>query len=88
MGQTVNTMSLETMRWAGQVARMGKKRNACRILIGKPEGNSPQERPKRRWVDNIKMDLRFKGCMDWMDLAQDRDKCRALVNTKMNIRVP
>jgi hypothetical protein len=64
---------------------MGEKRNAFRILVGKPEGKRPLGRPRRRWVDNIKMDLRE---MDWIDLAQDRDQWRALVNTVMNFRVP
>jgi hypothetical protein len=78
------------MRWAGHVARMGEKRNAYRILVGKPEGKRPLGRPRRRWVDNIKMDLREIGWdgRDWIDLAQDRDQCRALVNTVMNLRVP
>jgi hypothetical protein len=69
---------------------MGEKRNAYRILVGKPEGKKPLGRPRRRWVDNIKMDLREKGWydMDWIDLAQDRDQWRALVNTVMNLRVP
>jgi hypothetical protein len=69
---------------------MGKKRNACRILVGNPERERPLGRPRRRWKDNIKMDLRERGWsdMDWIDLAQDRDQRRALVNTVMNIRVP
>jgi hypothetical protein len=64
--------------------------NACRILVGKPAGKRPLGRPRRRWVDNIKIDLREIGSdgMDWIDLAQDRDHWRALVNTVMNIRVP
>jgi hypothetical protein len=76
------------MRWAGHVARMGEKRNAYRILVGKPEGK--MGRPRRRWVDNIKMDLTEIGWdgMDWIDLAQDRDRWRALVTTVMNLRVP
>jgi hypothetical protein len=77
------------MRWAGHVARM-QKRNAYRILVGKPEGKRPPGRPRRRWVDNIKTDLReirWDG-VDWIDLAQDRDQRRALVNTVMNLRVP
>jgi hypothetical protein len=67
-----------------------EEKNAYRILVGKPEGKRPLERPRRRWVDNIKMGLREIGCdgMDWIDLAQDRDKWRALVNTVMNLRVP
>jgi hypothetical protein len=68
---------------------MGEKRNAYRILVGKPEGRRPLGRPRRKWVDNIKMDLRGIGWggMDWIDLAQDRDQWRALVNTVMNLRV-
>jgi hypothetical protein len=67
-----------------------EKRNACRILVGKPEGKRPLEGPRRRWVDNIKMDLWENGWggMDWIDLAQDRDKWRALVNTVMKLRIP
>jgi hypothetical protein len=73
------------MRWAGHVARMGAKRNAYRILVGKPEG-----RPRRRWVDNIKIDLRGIGWdgVDWIDHAEDGNQWRALVNTVMNLRVP
>jgi hypothetical protein len=68
----------------------GEKSNAYRILVGKPEGKGPLGRPRRRWEDNIKMDLRDIrwGGMDWIDLAQDRDQWRALVNTVMNLRVP
>jgi hypothetical protein len=71
------------------VAQMGEKRNAYRILAGKPEGKRPPGRPRRRWVDNIKMDLREIGWdgVDWMDMAQDRDQWRALVNTVLNLRV-
>jgi hypothetical protein len=68
----------------------GEKRNAYRILVGKPQVNKPLGRPRRRWVDNIKMDLREIGWdgMHWTDLAQVRDQWRALVNTVMNLRVP
>jgi hypothetical protein len=68
----------------------GEKRNAYRILVGKPEGKRPLGRPRRRWLNNIKMDLREIGWggMDWIDLAEDRDQSRALVNTAMNLRVP
>jgi hypothetical protein len=67
---------------------MEETRNAYRILVGKPEGKRPQGRQRRTWMDNIRMDLREIGwdCMDWIDLAQDRDQCRALVNTVMNLR--
>jgi hypothetical protein len=67
---------------------MGEKRNACRILVGKPEGKRPLGRPRRRWVDNNKMNLIVIGGMDWIDLAQNRGKWRALVNTEINLRVP
>jgi hypothetical protein len=78
------------MRWTGHVTRTKEKRNAYRILVGKPEGKRPLGRPRRRWVDNIKMDLRKIewGGMDWTDLAQDRDQWRALVNTVINLRSP
>jgi hypothetical protein len=69
---------------------MGETRNAYRILVGKPEGKRPLGRPTRRWVDNIKMDLRnieWDG-VDCIELAQDRDQWRALVNTVINLRVP
>jgi hypothetical protein len=68
----------------------GKKRNACRISMGKAEGKRPLGRPKRRWVDNIKMDLREIGWdgMDSTDLAQDRDQWRSLLNTVMILRIP
>jgi hypothetical protein len=69
---------------------MGETRNAYRILVGNPEGKRPLGRPRRRWVDNIKMDLREIGGDggDWIELAQDRDQWRALVNMVMNLRVP
>jgi hypothetical protein len=71
-------------------SRMGEKRDAYRILVGKPEGKCPLGRPRRRWVDNVRMDHREigGGVMDWIDLAQDRDQWNALVNTVMNLRVP
>jgi len=78
------------MRWAGHVARMGQERGVYRVLVGKPEGKRPVGRPRRRWEDNIKMDLLEVGggYGDWMELAQDRDRWRALVSTVMNFRVP
>jgi hypothetical protein len=78
------------MRWAGHVARMGEKRNAYRVMTRKPKKKRPLGRPRRRWVDNIKMDLSEIGWggMEWIDLAQDRDQWRALVNKEMNFRVP
>jgi hypothetical protein len=68
----------------------GEKRNACGILVGKPEGKRSLGIPRRKWVDNIRIDLREIGWndMDWTDLAQDRDQWRALVNTVLNLRVP
>jgi hypothetical protein len=78
------------MRWTGHVARMWEKRNAYRILVGNSEARRPLGRPRRRWMDNITMDLREIGLdgMDWTDLAQDREQWRALVNTVKNLRVP
>jgi hypothetical protein len=78
------------MRWTGHVACRGKKTGACRILVGRPEGRRPLGRPRRRWEDNIKMDLQDVGWegMDWSELAQDRDRWRALVSAVMNLRVP
>jgi len=78
------------MRWAGHVARMGEGRGVHRVLVGKPEGKRPLGRPRRRWEDNIKMDLQEVGCggMDWIELAQDRDRYWALVSAVMNHRDP
>jgi hypothetical protein len=77
------------MRWVGHVARMGEKRGAHRILVGRPEGRRLLGRHRRRWKDNIKMDLQEVGWgTDWIELAQDRDRSRALVNAVMNLRVP
>jgi hypothetical protein len=78
------------MIWAGHVARMWEKRNAYRILAGKPKEKRPLRRPRRKWVNNIKMDLReirWAG-MDWIDLDQNRDQQKSLVNTLINFRVP
>jgi hypothetical protein len=83
-------MKSRRMRWAGHVARMGEKRNSCRFLVGKPEGKRPLGRPRRRGADNITMDLGEVGWrdVDWIGLAQDRNKWRALVNSVFNLRVP
>jgi hypothetical protein len=78
------------MRWAGHVARMREDRGVHRVLVGKPEGKRPLGRPRRRLEDNIKMDFQEVGggCEDWMELAQDRDRWRALVGTVRNFWVP
>jgi len=78
------------MSWVGHVARMGERRGVYRVLVGKPEGKRPHERPRLRWEDNIKMDLQEVGCggMDWIELVQYRDRWRALVNAVMNLRFP
>jgi len=77
------------MRWAGHVARIGEDRGAYRVLVGKSEGNRPLGRPRRRWVDNITMDLQDMECgyMEWIGLDQDRDSWRTLVSAVMNLRV-
>jgi hypothetical protein len=85
----IRVIKSRRMRWAGHVARMGEKTVANRILVGKPEGRRPLGRPRRRWEDNIKMDLQAVGWgMNWIKLAQDRDRWRAVVNAAMNLRVP
>ena len=78
------------IRWAGHVTRIGERRGVYRVLLGKPEGKRRLGRPRRRWKDNIKMDVQELGCggMDWIDLAQDRDSWRAVVKAVMNPRVP
>ncbi|KAJ4434356.1 hypothetical protein ANN_22915 [Periplaneta americana] len=77
------------LRWVRHVARMGESRNSYRVSVGRPEGKRPLGRPRRRWEDNIKMDLREVGCdgRDWINLAQDRDRWRAYVRAEMNLRV-
>jgi hypothetical protein len=86
----VRVIKSRRMRWARNVARMGKGRSVYRILVGRPEGKTPLGRPRRRWEDNIKMDLREVGIdgVNWIQLAQDRVQWRACVNTVMNLRVP
>jgi len=85
----VRVIKSRGMRWAGHVARMGEERGVYRFLVGKPGGKRPLGRPRRRWVDNIRMDLQEVGCghMDWIGLAQDRDRWRRLVSAVMNLRV-
>jgi len=85
----VRVVKLRRMRWAGHVAHLGEGRVVHRVLVGKHEGKRPLGRPRFRWEDNIKMDLQeVEGDGDWMELAQDRDRWRALVNTVINFRVP
>jgi hypothetical protein len=79
----IRIMKARRKSWAGHIARTGEKRNVYTLLVAKPEGKRPLGRPRRRWVDNIKIDL-----LDRIGLAQDRDKWRALVNAVMNLRVP
>ena len=87
----VRVIKSRGMTWAGHVARVGEERvGVCRVLVGKPEGKRPLGRPRRRWVDNIRMGLQEVGCgyMDWIGLAQDRDRWRTLVSAVMNLGVP
>jgi hypothetical protein len=86
----VRVIKSRRMRWAGHVARMGEGRGVYRVLVGRPESKRPLGRPRRRWDDNIKMDLRETGIdgANWIRLAQDRVQWRAFVNTVMNLRVP
>jgi hypothetical protein len=86
----VRVIKSRRMRWAGHVLRMGEGRGVYRVLVGRPEGNRPLRRPRRKWEDNIKKDLREIG-MDgekWIRLTQDRVQWRAFVSTVMNLRVP
>jgi hypothetical protein len=77
------------IRWAGHVVRMGEERKVYKVLVGKPEGKRPLGRPRRRWEDGIRMDLRDIGVggVDWIRLSQDRDRWRAVVSAVMNLRV-
>jgi len=86
----VRVIKSRRMRWAGYVARMGEERGVYRVLVGKLEGRRPLGRPRRRWVDNIRMDLQEVGCgyIDWIGLAQDKERWQTLVNVVMNFRVP
>jgi len=86
----VRVIKSRRKRWAGHVARMGEERGLYRVSLGKPEGKRPLGRPRRSLVDNIRTDLQEVGCryMDWIGLAQDRDRWRTLVSAVMNLRVP
>jgi hypothetical protein len=86
----IRMVKTRRMRLAGHVAQMGEKRNGYSILVGKPEGKRELGRPKRRWEDNIRIDLREigRGGMDWINLAQDRDQWKALVNTILKLWAP
>jgi hypothetical protein len=88
----VRVVKSRRMRWAGHVARMGEDRGVHRVLVGKPGEKRPLGRPRRRWEDNIKMDLQEVGGGvsrgDWMELVQDKDRWRALVGTVRDFRVP
>jgi hypothetical protein len=86
----IRILKSRRMRWAGHISRIGEKRNVYRLLVGKPEGKRPLGRPRRRWIDNIKTDPLEVGVnvVDWIGLAQDMYRWRALVNSVMNFRVP
>jgi hypothetical protein len=86
----VGVIKSRRLRWAGHVARMGEGRGGYRVLVGKPEGKRPLGRPRRRWEDNVRMDLQEvgSGCEDWIGLVQDRDRWRAFVSAVRNLRVP
>ena len=86
----VRVIKSRRIRWAGHVARMAEERGVYRVLVGKPEGKRPLGRPRRRCVDNIRTDLQEVGCgyMDWIGLAQDRDRWRTLVSAVTNLQVP
>ena len=86
----VRVIKSRRMRWAGRVAHMGEERGLYRVLVGKLEGWRPLGRPRRRWADNIRKDLQEVGWvyMDWIGLAQGRDRWRTLVSALMNLRVP
>jgi hypothetical protein len=86
----VRVIKSRRLRWAGHVARMGEGRGVYRVLVGKPKGKRPLGRPRRRWEDNVRMDLQELGswCEDWIGLAQNRDRWWALVSAVTNLQVP
>jgi len=86
----VRAIKSRRIRWAGHVARREARRGVYRVLVGKPQEERPLGRSRRRWEDNIKMDLQEVGCegTEWIELAQHKDRCRSLVNAVMNLRVP
>ena len=86
----VRVIKSRRTRYAGHVTRLGEERGMCKVLVGKLEGKRPVGRPRRRWVNNIKMDLQEVECVytDWIGLAQDRDRWRRLESAVMNLRVP
>ena len=86
----VRVIKSRRMRWVGHVAHTGEERGAYRVLVGKPEGKRSLGRPRHRWMDNIRMDLQGVGCryVDWIGVAQDRDRWRTLLSAVMNLRVP
>ena len=88
--RVVKSRRMRWVRWVRHVARIGEGRGVYRVLVRKPEGKRQLGRPRLRWENNIKMDLREVGggCEDWMELAENRDRWRALVGTVMNLRVP
>ena len=88
MQPTVKYINYHGTAW--HVSRMAEERGVYRVLVGKPEGKRPLGRPRRRWVDNIRTDLQEEGCgyMEWIGLAQDRDRWRTLVSALINVRVP
>ena len=90
LSNIIRNLKSRQLRWAGHVAHMEESRNAYKILVGKPEGKRPLQRPRCRWEDNIKMDFREVHCDpgDWIALAEDSDQWRAYVRAVMNLRVP
>ena len=86
----VRVIKSRRMRWAGHSACMGEERGVYRVLVGKPEGKRPLGKPRRKWVDNIRMDLQEVGCgyMEWIGLAQDKNRWRTFVSAVKNLRVP